>query len=264
MKALILLTFKDAAYEVLLKYKKPLHYIDITRIILEEGLAETDGKTPGRTLNTDISRDINTFKEESRFIRVGKGTYSVNPKYSSSNSPTIDTAKDSSPNTILSKVQNTSVEEVTNKNYSLYVGKAGEYAVASELLFKDYNVSMMSVDEGIDIIASKKDKTYNIQVKTSHENQFYRYVSDIRISSFEKHNTSNTFYIFVLKSDKNGANFLIFPYYRIKEFIDQRIISSINSNTRYRVNIFLKEELYFLGNQDNDVSYFYNNWKIIT
>ena len=258
------MTFKDAAYEVLLKSKKPLHYVDITRIILEEGLAETDGKTPERTLNADISRDISTLKGESRFIRVEKGIYSVNAKYASSRPSIIDSTNVSSTNSIISKAQNNYFEEETNKNYSLYVGKAGEYAVASELLFRDYNVSLMSVDVGIDIIASKNDKTYNIQVKTSHENQFYRYVSDIRISSFEKHNTSNTFYIFVLKSDKNGANFLIFPYHRIKEFVDRGIILSINSNTRYRVNIFLKEESFFLGNQTNEVSYFYNNWGLIT
>ncbi len=259
-----MLTFKDAAYEVLLKSKKPLHYVDITRIILEEGLAETDGKTPERSLNTDISREINTLKGESRFIRVEKGVYAINPKYVISQSTTVGPTMISSTIPIHSKAQNSYFEEEPNKNYSLYVGKAGEYAVASELLFRDYNISMMSVDEGIDIIASKNDKTYNIQVKTSHENQFYRYISDIRISSFEKHNTSNTFYIFVLKSDKNGANFLIFPYHRIKEFIDMGIILSINSNTRYRVNIFLKEESFFLGNQTNDVSYFYNNWSLIT
>ena len=259
-----MLTFKDAAFEVLLKSKKPLHYVDITRIVLEDGLAETDGKTPERTLNTDISREINTLKGESRFIRVEKGIYSINPMYASSKPPTIEPTRVSSNNSIPSKAQNNYFEEETNKNYSLYVGKAGEYAVASELLFRDYNISMMSVDEGIDIIASKNDKTYNIQVKTSHENRFYRYVSDIRISSFEKHNTSNTFYIFVLKSDKNGANFLIFPYHRIKEFVDMGIISSINSNTRYRVNMFFKGESFFLGNQTNDVSYFYNNWGLIT
>ena len=264
MRVFFLLTFKDAAYDILLKSKKPLHYVEITKIILERGLAETDGKTPERTLNTDISKEINTLKDESRFIRVERGVYSVNPKYLDPKISKVEPPKGSPPRSITTDGSSTYIEEEINKNYSLYVGKAGEYAVASELLFRDYNVSMMSVDEGIDIIASKDDKTYNIQVKTSHENQFYRYVSDIRISSFEKHNTSNTFYIFVLKSEKNGANFLIFPYHRIKEFVDQGVILSINSNTRYRVNIFSKDGLFFLGNHGNNVSYFYNNWGLIT
>jgi len=34
-----------------------------------------------------------------------------------------------------------------------FIGKAGEYAVMSELLFKGFNVSLMTVDKGIDIIA---------------------------------------------------------------------------------------------------------------
>lgn len=36
---------------------------------------------------------------------------------------------------------------------TLYAGKAGEYAVASELLFWGFNISMTAVDQGIDLIA---------------------------------------------------------------------------------------------------------------
>lgn len=258
------MSFKEAAYLILLEAEKPLHYVDITRLILEKGLSETDGKTPERTLNTDLTREIKTLGKSSRFVRVGKGIYSINPEYLERTKSNVETTKLEPAGGIITEIQSKTLGEGINKNYNLYVGKAGEHAVASELLFRDYNVSMMSVDEGIDIIASKNDKTYNIQVKTSHENQFNRYVSDIRISSFEKHNTSNTFYIFVLKSAENGANFLIIPYHRIKEFVDLGIVSSINSNTRYRVNIFSKESLFYLGNQTNEVSYFLNNWELIT
>jgi Holliday junction resolvase-like predicted endonuclease len=258
------MSFKDAAYAVLIESRKPLHYVDITRIILERGLVETLGRTPERTLNTDISKDIKALGERSRFIRIAKGVYDTNPTFKNSKEQTRNPQGSSLLLTGDREEHQISVATDSNQNSNLYVGKAGEHAVASELLFRDYNISMMSVDEGIDIIASKKDKTYNIQVKTSHENQFKRYVSDIRISSFEKHNTSNTFYIFVLKSEEKGANFLIFPYYKIKELVETNVIKSVQSNTRYRVNMFRENSRILLANQNTDVTYFYNNWALIT
>lgn len=49
----------------------------------------------------------------------------------------------------------------------IFCGKGGEFAVVSELLFRGYNASIMSADEGVDITASKGDKFFFIQVKTS-------------------------------------------------------------------------------------------------
>lgn len=37
-----------------------------------------------------------------------------------------------------------------------YRGKGGEFAVMAELLYKGYNANPMTVDEGIDVVASKK------------------------------------------------------------------------------------------------------------
>lgn len=50
---------------------------------------------------------------------------------------------------------------------NLFLGKAGEYAVMSELLFWGYNVSLMAVDQGIDLVTSKNGRYHHIQVKTA-------------------------------------------------------------------------------------------------
>lgn len=50
---------------------------------------------------------------------------------------------------------------------TLFLGKAGEYAVASELLFWGFNVSLMAVDQGVDLVVEKDGKFRHIQVKTS-------------------------------------------------------------------------------------------------
>ncbi len=49
-----------------------------------------------------------------------------------------------------------------------YTGKAGEAAVISEMLFYGFNASAMTVDDGIDVVASKNNKYYHIQVKTAN------------------------------------------------------------------------------------------------
>ena len=47
-----------------------------------------------------------------------------------------------------------------------FIGKAGECAVMSELLFRGYNVNRMMVDGGIDLVAFYEGSYYFYQVKT--------------------------------------------------------------------------------------------------
>jgi len=44
--------------------------------------------------------------------------------------------------------------EPTQSEDTGYIGKAGELAVMAELLFRNFNVAMMTVDKGIDIVAA--------------------------------------------------------------------------------------------------------------
>lgn len=85
----------------------------------------------------------------------------------------------------------------------------------------------------------------------------------ISITSFEKHNQNNSFYIFVLRSNSQRTFFLILPYFEIQKNVDQKNILLINKNTRYRVNIRLRDDKLFLGNKENDMSYFMNRWELL-
>lgn len=150
-------------------------------------------------------------------------------------------------------------KEIETKS-SQYIGKAGEHLVVSKLLFQGYNANIMSVDEGIDIVSTKNDRLYNIQVKTANE-KYGKYVSDMNINSYQKHNSSNTFYIFVLRG--NEENFLILPYVEVQKNIDQKNILVVDHGKRYRANITLRDGKLYLGNLKNDVTYFKNNWNLI-
>lgn len=70
-------TFKTSAHKIL--KSSPLHYREIIRLALEQGLLETEGATPEASMNSQLSTDIKTLGKKSRFIRVSPGTFALNP-----------------------------------------------------------------------------------------------------------------------------------------------------------------------------------------
>jgi len=243
-------SFKSAAIKILSDAKKPLHYEEITKIALEKGLIETSGATPEATMNAQISIDIKIKKDKSAFVRNKPGYFSLNPNYKETEMQEKEEIEEK-------------IEEEKEEISSQYTGKAGEHLVLSELLFRGFNASIMSVDEGMDIVATKENGLYNIQVKTSNENKYGIYVSDLRIISYQKHNKNNSFYIFVLRSKNQKTNFLILPFSELQRNIDQENILVVNKGTRYRIDIKIREGKLYLGNKENDISYYMNNWKLI-
>lgn len=70
--------FLEAAKEILKMKKQPLHYTEITRFAIEEGLLSTKGLTPEASMNALIATDIKKKGIASDFAKVGKGVYSIN------------------------------------------------------------------------------------------------------------------------------------------------------------------------------------------
>jgi len=242
-------SFKLSAIKILREAKEPLHYEEITKRAIEKNLIETQGATPESTMNAIIGRDIKFNKEKSPFTRDKPGFIALNPKFSQQEQRQEERKE---------KEAETESDETSNTQY---IGSAGEHRVISELLFHGYNASTMSVDEGLDIVATKNDKLFNIQVKTSNENKFNRYVYDIRKMSFDKFGSGNTFYIFVLMG--NQTNFLILPSSEIEKNIQEKNILIVGHGKRYRVNLSIREDRAFLGKLTNDATFFLNNWGLL-
>lgn len=80
-----------------------------------------------------------------------------------------------------------------------YMGKAGEHAVMSELLFWGFNASLMAVDTGIDIVASKDNLYFHLQVKASSPRADGKFGFSVKSSAFEANNRSSTYYVFVMR-----------------------------------------------------------------
>lgn len=234
---------------MLMQADGPIHYEEITRIALERGLVETQGTTPEYTMNAQISTDIKLKGKGSDFVRVKPGTYALNPE----RKPTKEKIR-------VKEEESAQDERIVVEGG--YTGKGGEHLVCSELLFRGFNASIMSVDVGMDIVAVKDNKLFGIQVKTSNLNKFNTYVFDVRKVSFERHSSGNIFYIFVLRGE-NTARFLILPFHEMDKKVHEKAILEVAQGKRYRVNIKIRDEKVFLGNKDHEMNYFLDNWSLI-
>ncbi len=244
-------TLKQSAKIILEQVKKPLHYKEITRLALEQWLFETSWETPDATINSQIILDIKQKWKASDFIKVSPSTYAFNP-----NKEVIATKKE------LHIQMEENVEEEKVKIESGFTWKAWEHLVCSELLFRWFNASIMSVDVWMDIVATKGNSLISIQVKTSNLNRFDTYVFDVRKVSFDRHNTSNVYYVFVLRW-QNNTDFLILPYSEMEKKIKERALLPILDNTKYRVNIKKRAGNIYLWTKEHEVNYYLNNWNII-
>lgn len=128
-----------------------------------------------------------------------------------------------------------------------FIGAAGEMAVSSELLFRDYSISRMAVDDGVDIVATKDNTTYYIQVKTTYVVNPDSFKVSITNESFSKYSNHKCYYIVVARGDKNY--YLVFTADDIKRMQDNGNIragvGTITLNFKQNGNdkhIYIKEE----------------------
>jgi Holliday junction resolvase len=242
-------TFKQAAIEVLKEAGEPLHYGEITRRALESGILETEGATPDLSMNAQIAVDIKNKGKGSDFTRISPGVFGLNAD-----------KKEIKQTEKIVEAEKEEEEKIVIEGG--YTGKGGEHLVCSELLFRGFNASIMSVDVGIDIIAVKETSLFAIQVKTSNLNKFDTYIFDIRKVSFERHSSGNVFYIFVLHGQTQN-HFLIVPFHEMERKVKEKAILEVGHGKRYRVSIKFRDNKIYLGNMDHEMGYFLDNWDLI-
>lgn len=84
----------------------------------------------------------------------------------------------------------------------LFEGAAGETAVISELLFREFNANRMMVDKGIDVVATKDNVYRYIQVKTSNVKSDGRIYWQIKQERFDAHVVNQLRYILVARYEE--------------------------------------------------------------
>lgn len=138
-----------------------------------------------------------------------------------------------------------------------FIGRGGEYAVMSELLFRGFNVSLMSVDKGVDVVAAnEKGDYFHIQVKTANSKDGI-YQFGIRRKSFDANHSGKTFYIFVLRKETR-CDFVIMPNSQIANFVALGVIKGTDTLS-LRVGYDSKTRKHTLNN-GQDISIFVNRF----
>lgn len=123
----------------------------------------------------------------------------------------------------------------------------------SELLFWEYNVSSMIVDDGIDIVASKENKFFYIQVKTSScQDGIWRF--SISRSSFDRYHSGTVYYVFVLRKQMSNQ-FIIIPSTQLNFYIKSDIISDNSKTISVNITYDDKRKIYLLNNTENITAY---------
>ncbi len=141
-----------------------------------------------------------------------------------------------------------------------FTGKAGEYAVMSELLFWEFNASVMVVDDGIDVVASKDNKYFHVQVKTATEQDAARFTFTIKYNSFKVHDSATMFYVFVLRRGLKNE-YIIIPSSLLRTLISSGRIAP-NPTLSITISADPKGVKYML-NGYSDVSPYFGNFGAI-
>jgi hypothetical protein len=144
---------------------------------------------------------------------------------------------------------------------SNFIGKAGEHAVMAELLYRGFNSSLMAVDEGVDIVASKNNQYFHIQVKTSALGANGKYVFFIKNSSFEANNGGKVFYILVMRNPDGATKFAVIPSVQLSIHRGTGVVGGSNG-----ISLFVTPDekgRTFTMNKGHSIDQFINNFGLI-
>jgi hypothetical protein len=150
-------------------------------------------------------------------------------------------------------------------NINLFVGKAGECAVMSELLFRGYNVNSMLVDDGVDIVASKNNMFYYLQVKTTIviKNKIY---ATIRQKKFNDYIGTQIRYVVVARCKLNKVEtnlYFVFDNRKIQELIFGKKINSNEDRIYIKIEIDQKDNKPYIYDEKQEcVEFYMNNFEL--
>lgn len=153
----------------------------------------------------------------------------------------------------------------TDVTDTTFIGKAGEMAVISELLYGGYTASTMIVDKGIDIVASKDNKFYYIQVKTTYYDENGKCSISIPRASYERVSSlGNVSFVIVIRNAIGVNDFIVFTQRDIDLDIRSNNIEMSDSNVNIKIEIddIDKKPYLYNGRRKKDISAYKNNFKL--
>lgn len=196
--------FKNVAYEILLRERKPMSAKELTDIGMREGILITKGKTPDATMGAEIYKDIIQKGEKSHFVKVDKGTFGLR----NWESPSI-IEKSTSNKTV--NEYSAIVEQLSLTQFKSDSPNEFESALRDAFVFLGFEGELIggSGDTDVLLTANIGQETYKISVdgKTSKSGKIIeRQIDWISLIDHQKKNESR--YIVVIGASYAGGNLL--------------------------------------------------------
>lgn len=236
----------DLCIEVLKAEKKKMHVNEIAGALVARYPAEfgkEDIEELSRKIGQSISNHIRSAKRNARISKVpnGKGGH-LSGVYR------------------IKQTRKKAVPANLPKVTTGYTGKAGEYGLLSELLFRGYNASIMTVDDGIDVVASRDNKYFHIQVKTANSNPQGKFQFTISAKSYKLYDASTTFYVLITRRFIRSSwrsDYIVFQSSDVAKFIATGVIKD---GKQYSLVVRYEGDNCLL-NRNKDVTYHLNNFE---
>lgn len=144
-------------------------------------------------------------------------------------------------------------------DYAPYRGKAGEYLVMANLLMRNYNVALVAVDSGVDILAERQEKVFRVQVKSRKVGANSRTSFVLTEESLGRRPKPN-YYVVAMMRGMEEIDYLIFSSRILSQWIGKGHLRHQARQSRYYAALIFKDERWFLKNLKNDVTKCVNNW----
>jgi restriction endonuclease Mrr len=167
------MTFKAAAEKILKQSDAPMAAAEITELAVEQNLISTEGATPEATMAAQLYVDIKK-NPQSRFKRVGKGTFALKENKESATSSELIVATQ---NELVRQELKKRLHAMAPYQFEILMGE-----LLSALGYENVVVTKQSGDGGIDVLADLTLKGIT-NVKTVVQVKRYKPTNNVSGSS---------------------------------------------------------------------------------
>lgn len=218
-----------------------MHAKDIIEVAKDKGWIQTTNPKAHTSLASMIMVEIKKQGQDAQFQKTGKNEFAL-----STTGRGIGITKTRPPTEVP----------------GIFTGPAGEARIQSELLFRGFEVSKPTPDRGVDIVATRNDQTYYIQVKTINTDK-PPYSFTIRKDSFERASQPGTYYVFGIRVRLTAEMvFIVVPRTVIQSMITAR---KITAKTQKNVSTYQVIFTHHSGSfrcKGSNMDRYKNNWDL--
>lgn len=255
------LPFLKSAVAVLEASRGPLAADAIVERAVRRGLLDCDATdAAAATMKGVLTNNMRQKGEESHFAALEDGRFELRERGAATGGRVAEPPQDAAqepgapPAAKPKPKPKPQAKPKAEPSLQQLAGAGGERLVEGRLNILGYGTAVPDPDEGIDIVATRKGKSYPIQVKTS-KGRGGTYTFHLRKSSHERIAGTGAHYVFVLRVN-DGNVFVVVPYAEIQKQIN---VGNIPLKSHH-YQIKMRLNTVSLGAQRADMSGYADVW----